>query len=594
MDRAALAVLVGGTAWLSLKLGKGTDELAAVWISSGILTGWLLARETRVWPVYVGVGIVADLAGQWLAGVPMRQAGFLVACHLIEVLAVAWPVRRVVPNVGDPQRWLTLGGVATASTLAGCALSGVLAAWMAGVAGGTGFGRAFLGWYAAHVVGMVIFATATLVIHVEGLSAVAPRGKGRSFSISMALIVAVGLLVFSAPYPVLFLTYPPLLLAAFKHRFPGVAVGVILLAVIGGVFTASGHGPLWVLEDLEDAGRIALLQLYLAGGCLITIPVVLGMAERDKLTSKVRESEHRYRLLADHSGDLVVRLRPDGERVYVSPAAEEILGWKPSEMLGQRWSLVHQDDQPRQRAAMAEVLASGMPQTLRYRVRHREGHYLWMEVMMRLIPKENDPAANDLILSGRDISKRVAAEEALEASQRELERLSRVDALTGVPNRRQLEERLSLALLRIARSGEAIALMYLDIDHFKQINDTHGHAVGDRVIREFARRLVASVRATDLVVRLGGDEFVILLDQIDDPDMARVVARKILAGMREPVDLEGIALRITTSIGVAFAREVKAQDDLLVAADDALYEAKEGGRNQYRLSVLGETASGEE
>lgn len=594
MDGAALAVLVGGTAWLSLKLAKGTaDELAAVWISSGILTGWLLARETRAWPAYLGVGVAADLAGQWMAGVPAGQAGFLVICHLIEVLAVAWPVRRVVPNIGDPQRWLTLGGVATASTLAGCALSGVLAAWMAGLAGGAGFSQVFLGWYAAHVVGMVIFATATLVIHVEGWSAIAPRGRGRSFTISMALIVAVGLLAFSVPYPVLFLTYPPLLLGAFKHRFPGVAVGVILLAIIGGVLTAAGKGPLWGPGDLENAGRITLLQLYLAGGCLITIPVVLGMAERDKLTSKVRESEHRYRLLADHSADLVVRLRPDGERVYVSPAAEEILGWKPSEMLGQRWSLVHEEDQPRQRTAMAEVLASGVPQTLRYRVRHREGHYLWMEVVMRTIPKENDPTANDLILSGRDISMRVAAEQALEASQRELERLSRVDALTGVPNRRQLEERLSLALLRIARSGEAIALMYLDIDHFKQINDTHGHAIGDRVIREFARRLTTSVRATDLVVRLGGDEFVILLEQIDHPDMARAAARKILASMREPVELDGLTLPISTSIGVAFAHEGREQDDLLVAADDALYEAKEGGRNQYRLGVLGETPSPE-
>lgn len=91
------------------------------------------------------------------------------------------------------------------------------------------------------------------------------------------------------------------------------------------------------------------------------------------------------------------------------------------------------------------------------------------------------------------------------------------------------------------------------------------------------------------MVRLGGDEFVILLDQIDDPEMARIVARKILAGMREPMELDGLTLQITTSIGVAFAHEVKAQDDLLVAADDALYEAKESGRNQYRLGILGET-----
>jgi diguanylate cyclase (GGDEF)-like protein/PAS domain S-box-containing protein len=400
----------------------------------------------------------------------------------------------------------------------------------------------------------------------------------------------VGVAVFLSDYPLLFMTYPPLLLGAFRHRFLGVAGGVILLATIGSALTSAGHGPLWLLEGIGSAGRIALLQLYIAGGCLMTIPVVLAMAERDRLNTRMRESERRYRLLADYSGDLVVRLKADGERVYVSPSSADILGWQPSEMLGQRWDLVHPADREKQRVAMTEVLTLGEPQTVRYRARHKNGHYIWMEVVMRPIPSEQQVGDKDLILAGRDISRRVAAEEALEDSRRELERLSRVDALTGVGNRRQLEQRLPLALLRLERSGKPVALMYLDIDHFKRINDTYGHAAGDKVIQAFAQRLMSNVRATDLVVRLGGDEFVILMEDVTRPQAAEAIAGKILKTMREPLEIGTTTLTITTSIGVAFAAERVVAEDLMVGADDALYAAKEGGRNAYRIVEAGKGA----
>jgi diguanylate cyclase (GGDEF)-like protein/PAS domain S-box-containing protein len=587
VDRLMMGFLIGTTAWLSLTLAKGPGELAAIWIGNGIFTGWLLSKPTSAWPAYIVTGLLADTAAELLSGSSGLYASLIGLCDLIEVLTVAGAVRYVVPDVGDPKRWVSLGGVATASTLVACAISGLLASAVTWLVYGSTFWANFVSWYAAHVVGMVIIATTTLAVHRQGFRALAPSGKRLSFAISMVLIAAVGVAVFLSDYPVLFMTYPPLLLGAFRHRFLGVAGGVILLATIGSAFTSAGHGPLWLLQDIGSAGRIALLQLYIAGGCLMTIPVVLAMAERDRLNTRMRESERRYRLLADYSGDLIVRLKASGERVYVSPSSTDILGLQPSEMLGQRWELVHPADRERQRAAMTEVLALGEPQTLKYRARHKDGHYIWMEVIMSPIPSEQQIGEKDLILAGRDISRRVAAEEALEASRRELERLSQVDALTGVANRRQLEQRLPLALLRLERSGRPVALMYLDIDHFKRINDTHGHAAGDKVIQAFAQRLMANVRATDLVVRLGGDEFVVLMEEVTRPQAAESIAAKILKAMREPVEVGATTLMITTSIGVAFAAGHVVAEDLMVGADDALYAAKEGGRNGYRIIEAG-------
>ncbi|WAC64458.1 diguanylate cyclase [Pseudoxanthomonas sp. SL93] len=581
-----VAILVAAGAWLSISWAGRPGELSAMWISGGILCAWLLVRPTATWGVYCAVGAAADVAGQWVAGTPLPLATALSVCHLIEVLVVAYSIRREVPNIRDPRRWIHLGGVATASTLVACGVSGLLAAQVARYVLDAAFGMAFATWYGAHVLGMVIVGTAALVLHVEGLRALAPQGRRTRFILGMGLIAMLGLAVFSMQYPLLFLTYPPLLLGAFRHRFAGVAVGVTLLAVIGVAFTTAGRGPLAEIAASHYAWAIVLLQLYLAGGCLLTIPVVLAMAERDRLSARVRDSEQRYRLLADFSGDLVVRLNPSGERTYVSPSAREMLGWSPDEMLGSRWDLMHPDDREGQRQAMLEVVASGLPQTHRFRIRHRDGKYLWVEVVMRSAPGADPSVPADLILSGRNISKRVAAEQALEASRLELERLSLVDALTGVANRRQLERRLALALARLKRGSGAIALFFLDLDHFKDVNDTHGHATGDGVIRCFAQRLQQLAEdGKGLVVRLGGDEFVILLDGDLSVPSIEQLAQRILAATHAPMNIGASTLLLTTSIGIAFALSPVDEDDLLATADEALYRAKQQGRNRFHLAV---------
>ncbi len=580
-----MAALTGLTAWISLGITRIPGGVAAVWISNGIWAGWLLSRRTASWPRYLAVGLASLLLTRYLAGDGLLTTLALSACNLIEVLIIAGAIRRSVPDVGNPRHWLGLGGIATASTLVACAVSGLLAsAWLQAVSDSR-FAANFLIWYAAHVVGMVVVGTLALVVQRKGIGLIDAPGQRLDFLGCMLLIAVVGGAVFyQSVYPLLFLIYPPLLFGVFRHRFPGVVVGISLLAIIGIIATALDHGPLVLVQGGSDIERIILLQLFVGTACLMSFPVALGMAERARLMTRVRESELRYRMLADYSHDVVVRMRADGQRLYVSPSARDILGWEPDELLQPSGSLVHPDDRAVQQQTIASVLASGQPTTAIYRFRHKDGHYVWMEFAARPIPStEGD--ATDLIFAGRDISKRVAAEQALQASRDELEALARVDPLTGLANRRQFEERLAHALGRSRRHGQAVALMYMDVDHFKQVNDSFGHAAGDEVLRVFGQRLSACVRSGDLVARLGGDEFVVLIEDLAAPDTAEGIARKLIAAMGEDIAAEGATLRVTTSIGIAYSLHPAVSKTLAAAADMALYAAKKAGRNTWQLLV---------
>ena len=581
VDRAVLAVLIAATAWLALTFARGPGELAAVWVGNGLLAGWLLTRRTRTWPGYLAVAYAAELPARLLAGDQLAYATLIALCNSGEALLVAGVIRSRVPDIRDPGDWMRLGGVSTAATLGACAVSGLAAATVAQGMHGQPFAAAFTGWYAAHVLGIVIVGTTTLVAQRRGRG-MFTMGGGWSLTATMAVLVVVATVVFLLPYPVLFLAYPALLLVAVRHGFVGVALGVIALGLIGAYATHLGFGALW-LPGLDDDGRIALLQLYLAGGCLMTIPMSLAMTERQRLARQLAESERRYRMLAEHSHDLIARVRADGELLYASPAAAEMFGWTPEEMLGSRWEILHPEDRTLQQQAMAAVLASGEPRTDVYRVQHRDGRFVWVEGVWRPIPADDGSDRVDVMLNARDVTARVAAEQALEESRRELERLARVDALTNLANRRQFDERFSQALGRLQRHGTPVAVLCMDIDHFKRINDGHGHAAGDAVLQQFAQRLSGAVRATDLVARLGGDEFTILVESAA-PGTAEAIARKIIdACNAQALDAGGTALRITTSIGIAYATRPVDAVTLMAQADAALYAAKDAGRNGYRV-----------
>ncbi|GAB3252248.1 diguanylate cyclase domain-containing protein [Chitinimonas naiadis] len=178
-----------------------------------------------------------------------------------------------------------------------------------------------------------------------------------------------------------------------------------------------------------------------------------------------------------------------------------------------------------------------------------------------------------------------------QSRQREirLKHAASIDGLTGLYNRSAMLEIMCRHIRLHAMSSQGLAVLYLDVDRFKQVNDTLGHAAGDALLVLFAQRLQQSVRASDYVARLGGDEFAILLTQVESRDVAITIAQKVLENVRQPVLLAGVARSISTSIGITFSADVHATaDGLLAAADRALYQAKSKGRNTYQFTPFGQ------
>jgi diguanylate cyclase (GGDEF)-like protein len=183
-----------------------------------------------------------------------------------------------------------------------------------------------------------------------------------------------------------------------------------------------------------------------------------------------------------------------------------------------------------------------------------------------------------MIGTNLDITERRRVEEAAQST-------AHTDALTGLANRRAFGDRLRLALARNRRSGLQSALLYLDIDRFKEVNDTLGHGAGDALLVEFASRLRASVRASDTVARFGGDEFVVLLEDVRERANVVRIAEKMLEQARRPLKLDGAEASITTSIGLAYSDATSSEDELLRRADAALYQAKAAGRDCYKAAL---------
>ena len=336
---------------------------------------------------------------------------------------------------------------------------------------------------------------------------------------------------------------------------------------------------------VEFAGRPAHFQAHLIpdrsdGGAqrgfyLMTFDIT-ALKEAEARRAKV---EGQLRAITDNLPVAIVYLDDEQRYRFVNRTGLEWLGRPAEEVIGQRIGDVLRPVAYERRREAIEQGLSGKRVTF-------EAESLTGDVARILhyayIPDiEPDGRVAGLYGLATDVS-------ALKNVEQQLSLLVRSDVLTGVANRYSFNESFPLALSRARRAMAGLALMYLDIDHFKSINDSLGHAAGDEVLKAFAARLQQSVRTTDTVARLGGDEFVIILEGVNDVRELQIVARKIVDNVTRPLEVEGRALTLTTSIGIAFRRAILAADKataetLIGRADAALYAAKKAGRNTWRV-----------
>jgi diguanylate cyclase (GGDEF)-like protein/PAS domain S-box-containing protein len=299
-------------------------------------------------------------------------------------------------------------------------------------------------------------------------------------------------------------------------------------------------------------------------------------AERERrLLEDLQASEQRFRTLVQNSSDVFLILHPDGRVDYQSPAVERVLGYPPGERLGREiFELTHPEDVDFVRGAMAELMQTpGAQRTIELRSRHADGSWRTIEATAKNMV--DDPMVSGIVVNYRDVTERRTLELQLihEAFH---------DPLTGLANRALFTDRVEHALSRRDDIGR-LAVLFMDVDDFKTINDSLGHAAGDLVLVAVAERLRACLRPEDTVSRMGGDEFAVLLEDADS-GLATQVAARLLDTLRMPFDIAGKQVHLAASIGVAFGSpDTRTANEMLRNADVAMYTAKNRGKGRLEL-----------
>ena len=287
----------------------------------------------------------------------------------------------------------------------------------------------------------------------------------------------------------------------------------------------------------------------------------------------MRESELRYRLLFEQNAAGVCVAAIDGEIRDCNETFAAMCGYGRAEMLGQNLQSLHERQHEREEL-IALLRDARSLNSIEVELRRRDGNRLWVLQNLILVGSGDDAVIHSTFV---DISDRKRAEEQIEFHAYH-------DVLTGLPNRKLFTDRLTLSLTRSRRSGRSLAVMFIDLDHFKTINDTLGHTAGDELLLEMSRRLKHCIRDDDTVARLGGDEFTIILSELRQPEDAANVAQKVLDAVQQPLAIGGMPIEVTASIGIAlYPNDGADPESLLRNADSAMYRAKESGRSNYQL-----------
>ena len=304
-------------------------------------------------------------------------------------------------------------------------------------------------------------------------------------------------------------------------------------------------------------------------------------ALRDITDLREREREEQFRMLSaavEHSPASIVITDARGSIEYVNPAFCRLTGYSAEEALGQNPRILKAGDQPRELyKELWDTLLRGDEWRGEFHNKRKDGSLFWETASISAI-RNAKGAIKHFVAIKDDITERKEMRD-------QLQQMAQFDMLTGLPNRRMVLDQLAKMVALAKRGNQRFALLFVDLDGFKRINDSYGHEAGDRVLKTVAARLSACIRSSDIVGRMGGDEFTVILSTLTHYEDAGQVAEKILQTLRLPITLpSGVQDRIGSSIGISvFPEDAQDGDGLLATADDAMYEVKHAGKNGYRF-----------
>lgn len=556
--------------------------LKMIWITNGLVLAFLLLAPRRSWAFYLSTAAAALFAGNFIMHVQPQLMILFTILDCGELLAMAFllkPRDTALPNFTEKKYLLQFILLATLLP----SLSGILfGLFSIHFLHKNGLMQFLIGWLGSDGLGIAISTPAFVAILREHYRRPLNWRKRLLF---MSLLLIMALIIFSASHPFLLpCIFPLAILTLLNTELAWAAMGMMLVALIGGFLTLRGFGPL-IVPGMSAQESSLWLQSFVAMG-MAMLYIVSVVVEKLLNTKKhLSTTLALYNLVMDNSRDVFVLMTLAGERIYVSPGARAMVGWEPSDLHGKGMTeFIHPLDRAEVEMVLKALKAGAPGGMIEYRMRKHNGEYLWIESSLHIYndPQTGKPAG--ILNLARDISERKRSEQQLQESYKALESLAVVDALTGTANRRRFDEFLSLEWRRRMRSSGQISLLMMDVDEFKKYNDRYGHVRGDSCLKQVAEAALDVVsRPGDLVARYGGEEFAVILPDTDECG-ARTVAEEILlsvSGRRLPHESSAHGV-VTISIGHATMVPQRGMNahSLIEAADKALYQAKHAGRNR--------------
>jgi diguanylate cyclase (GGDEF)-like protein/PAS domain S-box-containing protein len=573
---AVIAVSYAVLAASAIMLTRRSGGIALMWLANGPLIAALATVSYRRWPSLVGAALLGSLAAS-IAVSPLSSVGpIFAAADIGEAALAAWLIRRFGVQRSLFNGAASIGLFVIAAVIAAPLVSGLFATIALGMLRPLDPAATLFDWQLGHGIGNLIATPLALLFartEVDWHHFRARQGAWRAAGCLLLVAGTTFAVFYQSRLPLLFLPIAPLLVATFSMQRFGAAGGVLIIALFGGVMTMTGSGPMMLIHG-DQAIHLQFLQFYLAILFLTAMPVAAALWQRDRLTLALGESEARYRLLADNATDIMLTLEPDGTIRFASPSVLELGYFEPAALVGvNAATLVHEPD--RARVSGVHVAALRTPNrtfTVEYRATRADGSLGWFEANTRAV-QGADGTVGAVVSVLRVLDERKEREA-------ELERAATTDPLTGLLNRAAFR-RVAGEAMAAARQGTPSTLALLDLDHFKLINDTHGHGVGDSALLMAADLLREHVRDEDVVGRVGGEEFAVLFRGLGQVAAAQACdrIRVVLSTQRLP----GSDIGVTMSAGLAELRPGFGLDPIFEAADRALYRAKAAGRNRIAV-----------
>lgn len=567
---------------LSLYATKGADNIAAVWPPSGYFLALLLLMPAR-WRIASFTGMAASsMAANMLGGTAFAMSAAFVLANGVEAAVALWLLRRREPgelSFTAPRDVVRFCGAALAASFVGAGIATLFA--------GTGFDF-FLSWLTTVALGILIVTPPIVMLArliVSNAFSNAPAGMKTEATAILTGAAAITAICFSqSQFPVNFLPYVAVIVASYRLGPFGAATGILIVTIIASLLTAQGFGPIAAIDG-EPKVKIFFLQFYLLSMLVVALPLAALLVVQRRLSRRLEQS-NRWLLQAEAAA-LVGHWRVDLVHWTItwSDQSYRIHGLEPGIPVDVDYSVKQYvaEDRLAVRKILAEAVRTGQPFEFQGRILRADGKIRHVKSHGSIEMGRGGKAAA-IFGTVQDVTETVENARILEAARSAAERVANTDMLTGLPNRRHTLASLEKALTGARDHGAPLAVAIFDIDHFKRINDAHGHAVGNDVIRRVAQRAKAALRDADMLGRIGGEEFVCILQRAS-AQAAEIVAERVRKAVETGTAAEDDLPNATISVGLAVYDGEADVEELLHRADKALYVAKREGRNRLRSAA---------